>query len=163
MTGHGPVLSREAPAGGAAARARPTEPARGATGAAGVRAELVDPLGDGRWESFVAETPAAGVFHHRAWLALLNRTFGFPMTACCLVDAAGTIRAGARTALPDTGLRAFNLSWGAAERTLDYHLLDDRAPAAHERAGGSWSEPLIRRGPSMVGRLLGETHCRGAA
>lgn len=73
--------------------------------AAGLRVELVDPLADGRWESFVAATPGAGVFHHRAWLALLHRTFGFPMTACCLVESSGAIRAGAPLALVTRGLR----------------------------------------------------------
>jgi hypothetical protein len=63
------------------------------------RVELVDPLADSRWGAFVARAPDAGVFHHRAWLDLLRRTYGFPMTACCLVDAAGTIHAGAPLAL----------------------------------------------------------------
>ena len=80
---------------------------RGAAGA--VRAELVDPLADGRWESFVAASPGAGVFHHRAWLGLLNRSFGFPMTACCLVDGAGAIRAGAPLAFVTGGLRQARL------------------------------------------------------
>jgi hypothetical protein len=59
----------------------------------------VDPLADSRWGAFVARAPGAGVFHHRAWLLLLRRTYGYPMTACCLVDAAGTIRAGAPLAI----------------------------------------------------------------
>jgi hypothetical protein len=64
-----------------------------------LRAELVDPLDDGRWGAFVAQTPGATVFHHRAWLTLLRRTYGYPITACCLVDASGAIRAGAPLAL----------------------------------------------------------------
>jgi CelD/BcsL family acetyltransferase involved in cellulose biosynthesis len=95
-----PVLERygaprDATAGGAAAR---------------VQAELVDPLADGRWESFVATTPGAGVFHHRAWLALLNRTFGFPITACCIVDGSGAIQAAAPLAFVTGGLRRARLT-----------------------------------------------------
>jgi CelD/BcsL family acetyltransferase involved in cellulose biosynthesis len=372
-------LDRGVSAGDAAARPRPPAPPRGAPGAAGVRAELVDPLVDGRWESFVAATPGAVVFHHRAWLALLNRTYGFPMTACCVVDGSGAVRAGAplafvtgglgrprltsvplahecaplpapehdavlaaklvhaldelrrslrmpaelrgpvaghpsvhvsarshahrihldpdpdkvvrrsgrrpqiledarrakrdgfvmerrtdaralaeldrlrlethrrrglpteprrfilglahlfdrglgsvmllrdrrravagavllcfngglvygydasdpaapprtddllvleairwgcqagmrtldlgRTALSDAGLREFKLSWGAEESVLAYHQLRDEPPPARERVSGSWTGPLIRRSPSIVGRLLGEAHCRWA-
>ena len=81
---------------------------RGAAASA-VRAELVDPLADGRWEAFVAASPGAGVFHHRAWLRLLHRSFGFPMTACCLVDGAGAIRAGAPLAFVTGGVRRARL------------------------------------------------------
>ena len=58
----------------------------------------------------MAATPGAGVFHHRAWLALVNRSYGFPMTACCIVDASGTIRAGAPLALVTGGLRPARLT-----------------------------------------------------
>jgi Acetyltransferase (GNAT) domain len=70
-----------------------------------LRAELIDPLADGRWESFVAAMPGAGVFHHRAWLALLQRTFSFPMSACCIVDGSGAIRAGTPLAFVSGGPR----------------------------------------------------------
>lgn len=113
MIGHGmqqALLAHDVSAGGAPARRRSSAPARAAAGATGVRAELLDPLVDGRWESFVAATPGAGVFHHRAWLALLNRSYGFPMTACCIVDASGTIRAGAPLALVTGGLRRARLT-----------------------------------------------------
>jgi hypothetical protein len=70
------------------------------------RAELVDPPVDGRWEAFVAASPGAAVFHHRAWLGLLQRTYGCPITACCLVDASSKIRAGVPLALVRRGRRA---------------------------------------------------------
>jgi hypothetical protein len=66
-----------------------------------------------------------------------------------------------RTALSDAGLREFKLSWGAEESVLAYHQLRDEPPA-HERASGAWIGPLIRRSPSIVGRLLGESHYRWA-
>jgi hypothetical protein len=61
--------------------------------------ELVDPLTDGRWEAFVGHAPHARVFHHRSWLALLRRVYGFPIVACCVVDRSGAIRGGAPLAL----------------------------------------------------------------
>jgi hypothetical protein len=97
------LLERSAFAEDAGGRPGPPAPRRG------VRAELVDPLADGRWESFVAAAPGAGVFHHRAWLALLNRTYGYPMTACCVVDPSGTIRAGVPLALVAAGQRRARL------------------------------------------------------
>jgi hypothetical protein len=79
------------------------------SGAAGRRVELLDPVDDGRWEAFVGGAPGADVFHHRAWLLLLRRTYGHPLTACCIVDAAGTIHAGAPLALVPDGLRGSRL------------------------------------------------------
>ena len=74
------------------------------------RAELVDPPVDGRWEAFVAASPGATVFHHRAWLSLLQRTYGCPITACCLVDASSKIRAGVPFALVRRGRRPARLT-----------------------------------------------------
>lgn len=74
------------------------------------RAQLVDPPVDGRWEAFVAAAPGAAVFHHRAWLRLLQRTYGCPITACCLVDASSTIRAGVPFALVRRGRRHARLT-----------------------------------------------------
>ena len=59
------------------------------------RAELIDPVADGRWEAFVATALGARAVHHRTWLALLARTYGHPLLACCLVGPTGEIRAGA--------------------------------------------------------------------
>jgi hypothetical protein len=59
------------------------------------RCELIDPLADGRWEAFVSAARGARAVHHRTWLALLARTYGHPLMACCLVGPAGEIRAGA--------------------------------------------------------------------
>lgn len=37
----------------------------------------LNPLEGGRWAAFVADHPAAGVFHSVAWLEALRRTYGF--------------------------------------------------------------------------------------
>src|SRR5580692_539805 len=37
----------------------------------------IEPLKDGRWDSFLAKHPRASLFHSSAWLAALNRTYGF--------------------------------------------------------------------------------------
>jgi hypothetical protein len=134
MTGHTvqSAVNRDVPAGEAPAGPWPPPSPRGA---AGVRAELVDPLVDGRWESFVAATPGAGVFHHRAWLALVNRTYRFPMTACCVVDASGTIRAGAPLAFVTGGLRRARLT---------------SVPLAHECA----PLPAPEHDPALAAKLV---------
>ena len=38
--------------------------------------------------------PGASVFHHPAWLELLRASYGYEMSACCVVDDDGTIVAG---------------------------------------------------------------------
>ena len=37
----------------------------------------IDPLTDARWADFVERHPASSVFHTRAWLAALRRTYGY--------------------------------------------------------------------------------------
>ena len=59
-----------------------------------MRSELINPLTDERWAAFVDRAAAASAFHTVPWLELLRRTYGYPLTACCLVDESGTIRAG---------------------------------------------------------------------
>jgi CelD/BcsL family acetyltransferase involved in cellulose biosynthesis len=66
---------------------------------------LVDPIHDPRWADFLARAGEAGPFHHAAWLALLARSYGYPMRACCIVDDAGTIVAGLPVALVGGPLR----------------------------------------------------------
>jgi hypothetical protein len=99
-------------------------------------AELVDPLTDGRWEAFVARAPAAYVFHHRAWLGLLAWTNRYPITACCIVDATGEIRAGAPLALVPGLLR---------RRLVCLPLSDRCAPL-----------PDPDDDPALAARLIGE-------
>src|SRR5688500_10595577 len=45
----------------------------------------LDPLRDPRWSDLVARHPAASVFHTRAWLEALQRTYGYEpvvLTTC---------------------------------------------------------------------------------
>jgi CelD/BcsL family acetyltransferase involved in cellulose biosynthesis len=41
----------------------------------------IDPLTDPRWEEFLQEHPRASMFHSRAWLNALRRTYSFPTIA----------------------------------------------------------------------------------
>jgi CelD/BcsL family acetyltransferase involved in cellulose biosynthesis len=54
---------------------------------------FIDPLADPAWGELVARSPAATIFHHPAWLALLRRQYGYEMRACC-IDGADGIEAG---------------------------------------------------------------------
>ena len=80
------------------------------------RWSLIDPIADARWGAFIAGAaaaplgeaaplPAAGPFHHPAWLGLLARSYGYPIRACCLLDDAGAIVAGLPLALVGGTLR----------------------------------------------------------
>jgi hypothetical protein len=124
------------------------------TAARDLRAELIDPLVDGRWESFVAAAPGANVFHHRAWITLLHRTFGFPMIACCMVDGSGTIRAGAPLAFVSGGLRRARLSslplapaCPPLPTAADDPLLASRLVCALDELRRSMRVPIEIRGP----------------
>ncbi len=48
-----------------------------ATGPASSSIVTLDPLADDRWEAFLRRRPDASVFHSRAWLKALQRTYGF--------------------------------------------------------------------------------------
>jgi len=74
------------------------------------RFELIDPIADARWEAFVAKAPGANAFHHPAWLALLQRSYGYAIKACCLTDESGAIRAGLPVALVGGTLRRARLA-----------------------------------------------------
>jgi CelD/BcsL family acetyltransferase involved in cellulose biosynthesis len=73
-------------------------------------AQLIDPLGDERWERFLASAPGAVAFHHPAWLALLQRSYGYPIRALCTVGEDGAIRAGLPLALVGGGIRRARLA-----------------------------------------------------
>lgn len=52
----------------------------------------IDPLSDERWTAFVAAHPDASVFHSRAWLAALQRTYGYQPLALTLAPPGETLR-----------------------------------------------------------------------
>jgi len=68
-----------------------------------------------------------------------------------------------RTDLDNEGLRAFKLSWGAAERELDYTWLSDSAPAGRGSGIPAIAQTAIRRGPPIVGRAVGKALYRHVA
>jgi CelD/BcsL family acetyltransferase involved in cellulose biosynthesis len=53
----------------------------------------LDPTKDPRWKKFIAKQPDAQMFHHPAWLGLLNDEYQFRTFAFCL-ERAGEIVAG---------------------------------------------------------------------
>jgi CelD/BcsL family acetyltransferase involved in cellulose biosynthesis len=60
---------------------------------------VVDPVRDPRWLSLIESAPDACIFHHPAWLALLARTYRYPLIACAVLDAQGELEAGVPLAL----------------------------------------------------------------
>jgi CelD/BcsL family acetyltransferase involved in cellulose biosynthesis len=73
-----------------------------------MHSERLDPVEDPRWATFVDGAPYASVFHHPRWLALLQSQYGYRMTACCVSEGDGRVRAGLPLALvssPLTGRR----------------------------------------------------------
>lgn len=57
------------------------------------KARLMDPIADPNWLGLLARSPAALIFHHPQWLALLQRQYGYDLYACC-VEEGGEIAAG---------------------------------------------------------------------
>src|SRR4051794_40964818 len=51
-----------------------------------LRAEVLDPIADPRWEAFVTGVPEALVFHHPAWLGLLRDQYRYELLAWVLLD-----------------------------------------------------------------------------
>src|SRR4051794_26872448 len=60
---------------------------------------VVDPVSDPRWLSLVERGCGGAIFHHPAWLALLVRTYRYPLVACAVLDAQGELEAGVPLAL----------------------------------------------------------------
>jgi CelD/BcsL family acetyltransferase involved in cellulose biosynthesis len=62
-----------------------------------------------------------------------------------------------RTDVDNEGLRAFKRSWGASEDELSYTYFADRAPSLEPRVRERVMGAAIRRSPSAVSRVVGET------
>jgi CelD/BcsL family acetyltransferase involved in cellulose biosynthesis len=60
---------------------------------------LLDPLNDPRWLRLVERAPQASVFHHPAWIGLVERHYRYAMAAAALLDDAGEAVAGLPVAL----------------------------------------------------------------
>lgn len=67
-----------------------------------------------------------------------------------------------RTDFGHQGLRAFKGSWGARERTLAYTYAGGPPPGAEPSRSERLLAPVIRRGPPLVGRAIGEVLYRHA-
>jgi Acetyltransferase (GNAT) domain len=67
-----------------------------------------------------------------------------------------------RTDIGHESLREFKLSWGAEERTLEYHELADGERRPEGSGLARRAAPLIRRSPPVVSRLIGEALYRYA-
>jgi hypothetical protein len=116
--------------------------------------EIVDPLTDGRWEAFVGRAPKARVFHHRAWLALLRRVYGFPIFACCVVDRSGAIQGGAPLALVRGAFRRPRLAClPCSDRCAPLPEPDDD-PAMAERV--LWAVDMLRRDIRVPAEVRGQ-------
>jgi hypothetical protein len=125
------------------------------------RAELVDPLKDGRWEAFVAREPGATVFHHRAYLDLLDRAHGYPLTACCLVDRSATIRAGVPLALVSRALRPPRLVSLPFTDRCGLLPVPDGDPGLSENLAAAVDD--LRRSTSMCVEVRGPVRAPGEA
>lgn len=51
-----------------------------------MRAALIDPRTDPRWEQLATTAVQASVFHHPAWLGLLHEQYRYPVAAACVLD-----------------------------------------------------------------------------
>jgi hypothetical protein len=70
--------------------------------------KLVDPISDGRWDSFVINHPEGTIFHHSAWARVLMSRYHHGPRYYVLEDENGEIRAAApfyRVSSPITGKR----------------------------------------------------------
>ena len=55
---------------------------------------VLDPVNDSRWRDFVDAVPGAGIFHHPTWLSVIQRRYGYPVAACSLLAADGSVQRG---------------------------------------------------------------------
>jgi CelD/BcsL family acetyltransferase involved in cellulose biosynthesis len=67
-----------------------------------------------------------------------------------------------RTHWGQESLRAFKLAWGPEERVLRYHLMGPAPPVRARERGERVLGSLIRRGPPVLGRAIGEVLYRHA-
>lgn len=56
------------------------------------RVRSIDPVSDRRWEAYVAAHPDALVYHHPAWLKVLERAYGYELVALVLEGSGELLR-----------------------------------------------------------------------
>jgi CelD/BcsL family acetyltransferase involved in cellulose biosynthesis len=130
----------------------------------GGTSEVIDPIADPRWETFVTRAPGATAFHHPAWLALLQRSYGYTIKACCVIDDAGDIRAGLPVALVGGALRRSRLTALPFSDHCAPLTLPEGDPALLRRLLASADELRRTLGVSLTIRgALPESHDAGVA
>ncbi|QWZ09554.1 GNAT family N-acetyltransferase [Nocardioides panacis] len=60
---------------------------------------VVDPVRDPRWAALAQTASGSCAFHHPAWLAMLERVYGYQVIACAVLDGDGRFEAGLPMAL----------------------------------------------------------------
>jgi len=96
----------------------------------------IDPLFHPRWQALVDVAEDATIFHHPAWLELLRRSYGYEISAICVVDGEGEIAAGLPLARVESRLTG---------RRLVAIPFSDVCPPLHApNAPGSAAPALIR-------------------
>ena len=68
-----------------------------------------------------------------------------------------------RTEADQEGLRSFKSGWGTTEERLEYSVLADRAPKESRQRLSRMMEPVIKRSPVWLARLVGEWAYKYAA
>lgn len=89
---------------------------------------IIDPLTDPRWEQLRKRADGGTVFHHPAWLGLLQAQYGYKITAWCLEGEGARLAGGLPVALVRsrlTGTRLVALPFS------------DATPPLTDRAGGA--------------------------
>ncbi len=106
---------------------------------AALRVRRTDPRSDSAWEAFVNETPAATVYHHPLWLAVLEATYGHQPFGLLCEDDTGQVRGVlplVRTHGLLTGRRLVSLPHTPIAGPL---AADERSASALLRAAGQLS------------------------
>ena len=56
--------------------------------------KIINPIENKKWLNFIENQEKSTIFHHPAWLSVLNKQYHFPVFAVCSQDKIGNITAG---------------------------------------------------------------------
>lgn len=101
-----------------------------------MRAALLDPVDDPRWERLVARSPMARIYHHPAWLALVGDSYRYRLAAPAVLDGDGEAIAGLPMALVTSRL--------TGRRLVALPFSDSCAPLLAEGASADGLHMLAR-------------------
>jgi CelD/BcsL family acetyltransferase involved in cellulose biosynthesis len=88
----------------------------------------IDPLSDSRWDALAASHPKASVFHQKAWLQALSRTYGYRPLALTSSPEGGSLRDGIVFCLVQ--------SWITGSRMVSLPFADHCDPLLNEHGDG---------------------------